>query len=167
MHPLLRKILDPPLFPANGASNQSQGKKASASGECFSVYALTNVWRGKTVSDCKTTFFLSYIVVLLVYRYFSYSNWLCLDHKTSTTAWYTVRIPKYENIHFRLEYRNVLITFAAETLRFQDKEYYEDKIFLVLSSAPLHQRFQRENAIAFVILLRDLQKRRERRSGGK
>ena len=140
MHPLLRKILDPPLFPANGASNQSQGKKASASGECFSVYALTNVWRGKTLSDCKTTFFLSYIVVLLVYRYFSYSNWLCLDHKTSTTAWYTVRIPKYENIHFRLEYRNVLITFAAETLRFQDKEYYEDKIFLVLSSAPLHQR---------------------------
>ena len=106
-----------------------------------------------------------------------------------------MRIPKYENIHFRLEYRNVLITFAAETLRlqdkenyedkiflvlssvlitfaaetlrFQDKEYYEDKIFLVLSSAPLHQRFQRENAIAFVILLRDLQKRRERRSGGK
>ena len=78
-----------------------------------------------------------------------------------------MRIPKYENIHFRLEYRNVLITFAAETLRFQDKEYYEDKIFLVLSSAPLHQRFQRENTIAFVILLRDLQKRRERRSGGK
>ena len=78
-----------------------------------------------------------------------------------------MRIPKYENIHFRLEYRNVLITFEAETLRFQDKEYYEDKIFLVLSSAPLHQRFQRENAIAFVILLRDLQKRRERRSGGK
>ena len=49
-------------------------------------------------------------------------------------------MPKYENIHFRFEYRNVLITFAAETLRLQDKENYEDKIFLVLSSARLHQR---------------------------
>ena len=51
-----------------------------------------------------------------------------------------MRIPKYENIHFRFEYRNVLITFAAETLRLQDKENYEDKIFLVLSSARLHPR---------------------------
>ena len=74
-----KKNLDPLLFPANRASNQSQGKEASASGEFFSVYALTNVFRGKTLSDCKTAFFLSYIVVLLVYRYFSY-------HKTSTNA---------------------------------------------------------------------------------
>ncbi|CAH3016240.1 unnamed protein product [Porites evermanni] len=48
-------------------SLEYQGKEASASGEFFSVYTLTNVLPSKTLPGCKTAFFLSYIVLLSFY----------------------------------------------------------------------------------------------------